>query len=746
MMVYLTRKAVPATVAFTAAFQDGPGIYLVMEHCGGGDLLERLLHEGRAMAEARVAREVAAPLLAALAGLHGLRIVHRDVKLENIFIGAGDGGVRLGDFGLTMSLAQELAISPVGTVEYMAPEVVALPPVDAVTSGAVTAADITVCDEKVDVWALGVTLYELLTGHLPFEGADKAAVKAAIARGAMRPLPRGLSPGAVNLLTSMLAHSPADRPAAAALLSHPWIVAHAPATAAALGAVVAPRASRKGCPLPRLAPAAGGSGPGWWVAADGEAAYSNARFPPVCADPGCDQCVARGAGERAAEAAAAAARAAAKAASDAHAASPVEPLGRNAAARAKAATRRAGSRLLLLSSGGTPPRGAEPPHRRPANTSSLPDSGSSLDTTGILLDSGGSSSAAAGSSGLAGWPLLSSGKGKAGAAPAPIHAGGGLGGGGGGAHNSSSSSLDDARLGSDSAWGGARSASSGRGGGGSSVGGGSGTSSPGGVMGYGGSSGSSASLSPSSTTTTDSACYSTGSGVLAVLAEVRAPPPPACVLPPAAAAARAAEEAAVAAAAARAAAAAAAAAARDAAAAARAGLPRPASATAVVAAWQASGGDAASAGGLGMPTEQAWTTRRAWGGDHPPPHAPASPLPRSASAPLPLSSLRRQGSGLGLARRLATVLKTAFSSKALVGSESVSSAAGLARAGSGAALPGVPHPRPPRRLFGRAASAPMPPPTPSTSGKDLRAMGSAADLTAATRDAPAPAAPDKTRR
>ena len=43
------------------------------------------------------------------------------MKLENIFI-SGDGRVRLGDFGLTMSMKQELAISPVGTVEYMAPE------------------------------------------------------------------------------------------------------------------------------------------------------------------------------------------------------------------------------------------------------------------------------------------------------------------------------------------------------------------------------------------------------------------------------------------------------------------------------------------------------------------------------------------------------------------------------------------------------------------------------------------------
>ena len=51
----------------------------------------------------------------------------RDVKLENVFI-ANDGRVRLGDFGLTMSMKQEMAISPVGTVEYMAPEVRHLSP------------------------------------------------------------------------------------------------------------------------------------------------------------------------------------------------------------------------------------------------------------------------------------------------------------------------------------------------------------------------------------------------------------------------------------------------------------------------------------------------------------------------------------------------------------------------------------------------------------------------------------------
>ncbi|KAL3148438.1 hypothetical protein ABBQ38_013889 [Trebouxia sp. C0009 RCD-2024] len=122
MMIYMTRKRVPLITTFLAAFQDSKQIYIVMEHCSGGDLLEQLLKEGRAMTEQRVALEVALPILTALTHMHQLRIIHRDIKLENIFIGM-DGRVKLGDFGLTMSMKQEVAISPVGTVEYMAPEV-----------------------------------------------------------------------------------------------------------------------------------------------------------------------------------------------------------------------------------------------------------------------------------------------------------------------------------------------------------------------------------------------------------------------------------------------------------------------------------------------------------------------------------------------------------------------------------------------------------------------------------------------
>lgn len=76
----LNARRIPHTTAYTGAFQDSKQIYIVMEHCKGGDLLEQLLKEGRAMPEKRVVREVVLPTLTALAHLHAAGIIHRCVR------------------------------------------------------------------------------------------------------------------------------------------------------------------------------------------------------------------------------------------------------------------------------------------------------------------------------------------------------------------------------------------------------------------------------------------------------------------------------------------------------------------------------------------------------------------------------------------------------------------------------------------------------------------------------------------
>ena len=106
-------------MGYYGCFQDTDCYYIIMEFCGRGDLLEKILSEGRAMEERRVVNDVAVPLLMSLVAIHNLALIHRDIKLENVFIDDA-GCVKFGDFGLAMSTEEERGISPVGTVRIFA--------------------------------------------------------------------------------------------------------------------------------------------------------------------------------------------------------------------------------------------------------------------------------------------------------------------------------------------------------------------------------------------------------------------------------------------------------------------------------------------------------------------------------------------------------------------------------------------------------------------------------------------------
>ncbi|WP_200172588.1 Stk1 family PASTA domain-containing Ser/Thr kinase [Tomitella cavernea] len=139
---------------------DGEHAFLVMELVRGGTLRELLRERGPMPPHAATA--VSRPALAALAAAHRAGLVHRDVKPENVLI-SDDGDVKLADFGLVRAVAGTHATSSsvmLGTAAYLAPEQVS-------TGHAGPASD---------VYAMGVLLFEMLTGRTPFTGDTNLAV------------------------------------------------------------------------------------------------------------------------------------------------------------------------------------------------------------------------------------------------------------------------------------------------------------------------------------------------------------------------------------------------------------------------------------------------------------------------------------------------------------------------------------------------------------------------------------------
>jgi hypothetical protein len=178
---------------------------LVMEKLSGGTAWERFVERGLDAASACAIGLVTA---VALEHAHGRGILHRDIKPENLLLSAGGSLLKVADFGIAKVLSggQTMATSAgdvLGTPAYMAPE--------QATGGAVTPAT--------DVYALGMTLYEMLTGRLPFpESGSPLAVL--YQRVHEQPIPIGevapdLDPRLGEAVMWAISTEPGDRPAGA---------------------------------------------------------------------------------------------------------------------------------------------------------------------------------------------------------------------------------------------------------------------------------------------------------------------------------------------------------------------------------------------------------------------------------------------------------------------------------------------------------------------------------------------------
>jgi len=186
----------PFIVELHCAFQTQDKLLLVLQVCGGGDLKMHLARLHRFSPEA--ASFVSAEVLLALEYLHARRIVHRDLKLENVLLDQ-EGHVRLADFNVAKLLEERRTYSMKGTLFCMAPEVILKRGHDAAA----------------DYWSLGVLLFEMITGSPPFYAADKQELKRQILgiepHRSHVPLPPELSQNSRLLISQLLVRDPRTR-------------------------------------------------------------------------------------------------------------------------------------------------------------------------------------------------------------------------------------------------------------------------------------------------------------------------------------------------------------------------------------------------------------------------------------------------------------------------------------------------------------------------------------------------------
>ena len=198
----LTRH--PHLVKLYELIETPSHLYFVLEFLSGGTLLSLVQTTGKLTEKA--AKPLFLHICLGLKALHEHSIVHRDIKLDNMLF--EESLAKLCDFGASKAVrAGERLVDRVGTPAYLAPEVVS----DRDYEG-----------RPADMWSLGVSLYGLLCGTLPFKGFNSSALHKAIDAG-VYPLPSELSRPAKDLLSRLLTHDPAKRPSVTEVLAHTWL-------------------------------------------------------------------------------------------------------------------------------------------------------------------------------------------------------------------------------------------------------------------------------------------------------------------------------------------------------------------------------------------------------------------------------------------------------------------------------------------------------------------------------------------
>ncbi|KAK3830925.1 MAG: kinase-like domain-containing protein [Linnemannia elongata] len=180
-------------------------IYLVTEYCPKGELLEALIRDGRC--KPSLAKRWFRQICLAIQYCHSRKIVHRDLKLENILLDS-QNNIKLIDFGFTRECeSKKLLESYCGSAAYTAPEII----VGKKYSG-----------PEADIWSLGVILYTLLAGYLPFDDDNETVVQDKIVDLDYEMPNELFCKDAQDLIQSILKEDPKERFTIEQILAHSW--------------------------------------------------------------------------------------------------------------------------------------------------------------------------------------------------------------------------------------------------------------------------------------------------------------------------------------------------------------------------------------------------------------------------------------------------------------------------------------------------------------------------------------------
>ncbi|XP_069820475.1 maternal embryonic leucine zipper kinase isoform X2 [Dendropsophus ebraccatus] len=183
-------------------------IFMVLEYCPGGELFDYIIAKDRLTEEE--ARVFFRQIVSAVAYIHSEGYAHRDLKPENLLIDE-DQNLKLIDFGLCAKPKGGMdyhLMTCCGSPAYAAPELI---------QGKAY------IGSEADIWSMGVLMYALMCGYLPFDDDNVMVLYKKIMRGKYE-IPKWLSPGSVLLLSQMLQVDPKKRISVKHLLKHPWLM------------------------------------------------------------------------------------------------------------------------------------------------------------------------------------------------------------------------------------------------------------------------------------------------------------------------------------------------------------------------------------------------------------------------------------------------------------------------------------------------------------------------------------------